>query len=127
MTSSLTPAQLLDVARQLCASSAWSAQPWTTRAVALLVRQAVEMWLAQYWDATAPGVAIASRKAQLLLLNAELPEETAAEAHATWSQLSHACHHRVFDLEPTTGQARQWIAQAERLGEALVRAHARGR
>ena len=85
------------------------------------------MWLAQYWDATAPGVAIASRKAQLLLLNAELPEEAAAEAHATWSQLSHACHHRVFDLEPTTGQALQWIAQAERLGEALSRAHARAR
>lgn len=127
MTSSVTPVQLLEVARQLCASSGWSAQPWTTRAVALLVRQAVEMWLAQYWDATAPGVAIASRKAQLLLLNAELPEEAAAEAHATWSQLSHACHHRVFDLEPTTGQALQWIAQAERLGEALSRAHARAR
>lgn len=127
MTSSVTPAQLLEVARQLCASSGWSAQPWTTRAVALLVRQAIEMWLAQYWDATAPGVAIASRKAQLLLLNAELPEEAAAEAHATWSQLSHACHHRVFDLEPTTGQALQWIAQAERLGEALTRAHARVR
>ena len=68
--------------------------------MALLVRQAVEMWLAQYWDATAPGVAAASRKAQLLLLNDRLPEDAAAEAHATWSQLSHACHHRVFDLEP---------------------------
>jgi hypothetical protein len=85
------------------------------------------MWLSQYWDATAPGVMAASRKAQLLLLNARLPEHAAAEAHATWSQLSHACHHRVFDLEPTTGQALQWIAQAERIGAALMDAHARAR
>lgn len=127
MSASVTPAQLLDVARQLCASPTWSTQPWTTRAVALLVRQAVEMWLAQYWEATAPGVAGASRKAQLLLLNAKLPEEAAAEAHATWSQLSHACHHRVFDLEPTTSQALQWIAQVERIGAALTDAHAHGR
>lgn len=125
MTHSLTPAQLLDVARQLCASPAWSAQPWTTRAVALLVRQALEMWLADYWDATAPGVAGASRKAQLLLLNARLPEDAAAEAYATWSQLSHACHHRVFDLEPSTGQALHWIAQAERTAAALRDANLR--
>jgi hypothetical protein len=125
MSGPLTPAQLLDVARQLCASPAWSAQPWTTRAVALLVRQALEMWLVDYWDATAPGVAGASRKAQLLLLNARLPEEAAAEAYATWSQLSHACHHRVFDLEPSTGQALHWIAQAERIAAALHEANAR--
>lgn len=127
MTSAVTPAQLLEVARQLCETPAWSAQPWTTRAAALLVRQAVEMWLAQYWQATAPGVAVASRKAQLLLLNDALTEDAAAEAHATWSQLSHACHHRVFDLEPTTGQALQWIAQAERLAGALRRAHSETR
>ena len=123
----MTPIQLLDVARQLCASTHWGSQPWTTRAVALLVRQAVEMWLLEYWDATAPRVAGASRKAQLLLLNAQLPEVAAAEAYATWSQLSHACHHRVFDLEPTTAQALGWIAQAERLAVALRDAHARAR
>ena len=127
MSVPVTPAQLLDVARQLCASPAWSVQPWATRAVALLVRQALEMWLAQYWDATAPGVATASRKAQLLLLNAQLPEDAAAQAYATWSQLSHACHHRVFDLEPTTGQAMQWIAQADAVGAALLAAHVRTR
>jgi len=123
MSTSVTPLELLDVARQLCAAPNWNTQPWTTRAVALLVRQAVEMWLAQYWQATAPGVAGASRKAQLLLLNADLPEDAAAQAHATWSQLSHACHHRIFDLEPSTAQALQWIAQVERIGAALQDAH----
>ncbi len=127
MTDDVSPSALLDVARQLCASPTWSAQPWTTRAVALLVRQSLEMWLVQYWDATAPGVAVASRKAQLLLLNADLPEEAAAHAHATWSQLSHACHHRVFDLEPTAGQALQWIVEAEHIGESLRAAHNRSR
>lgn len=125
MSAPVTPVELLDVARQLCASPSWSTQPWTTRAVALLVRQAVEMWLSEYWDATAPGVAVASRKAQLLLLNADLPEDAAAEAYATWSQLSHACHHRVFDLEPTTAQALHWISQVDRLAAALHDAHLR--
>jgi hypothetical protein len=127
MSTPLTPVDLLAVARQLCASPVWSTQPWATRAVALLVRQAVEMWLIEYWDATAPGVAAASRKAQLLLLNANLSEDAAAEAHATWSQLSHACHHRVFDLEPTTAQALHWISQVERLAAALRDAHLRAR
>jgi hypothetical protein len=127
MSAPLTPVELLSVARQLCASPSWSTQPWSTRAVALLVRQSVEMWLIEYWDATAPAVAGASRKAQLLLLNANLPEDAAAEAHATWSQLSHACHHRVFDLEPTTAQALQWIAQVERIGAALHAAHSQQR
>ena len=125
MNGPVTPAVLLEVARQLCASPNWSVQPWTTRAVALLARQAVEMWLLEYWDATAPGVAGASRKAQLLLLNANLPEDAAAEAHATWSQLSHACHHRAFDLEPTTAQVLHWISQVERFGAALRDAHGR--
>jgi hypothetical protein len=127
VSASVTPSDLLDVARQLCATPSWSTEPWATRAVALLVRQAVEMSLVQYWDATAPGVATASRKAQLLLLNATLPEDAAAQAHATWSQLSHACHHRVFDLEPTTDQAVHWISQVERLAAALRDANLQGR
>ncbi len=123
MTTPVTPADLLDVARQLCASSGWNARGWTTRAVALLVRQAVEISLTEYWDATAPAVAAAPRKAQFLLLNHALGADDAAEAHAAWGQLSHACHHRVFDLEPSLDQALRWIAQAERFGESLRAAH----
>ena len=119
MTATVTPDALLDVARQLCASTDWRTSPWATRAVALLVRQAMELWLSQYWEANVPAVAAVSRKSQFLLLTDALPEEAAAIAHATWGQLSHACHHRVFDLEPTVAQSLNWIAQAERFGTAL--------
>ena len=119
MTAQARPSELLDVARQLCASPGLNARGWTTRAVALLVRQAVEIWLTEYWEVTAPAVAAAPRKAQFLLLNHALDADGAAEAHAVWGQLSHACHHRVFDLEPSLDQARRWIDQAERFGQAL--------
>ena len=125
MTTS--PGELLEVARQVCASTELRTSPWATRAVALLVRQAMESWLAQYWEATAPAVAAVSRKSQFLLLTGMLPEDAAATAHATWGQLSHACHHRVFDLEPTMSQSIAWIDAAERFGEALrTAAHAQG-
>lgn len=109
----------MQVARDLCASTHWRMSGWGTRAVALLVRQAVEMWLRDYWETTEPRIARASRKAQFLLLHDTLPSETAAAAHTAWNQLSHACHHRTFDLEPTLGQARTWIAQADAFHAAL--------
>lgn len=124
MSGTTEPAELLDVARRLCASVQWSTTAWATRAVALLVRQSVEMRLAQFWEVNAPGVALVSRRTQFLLLHDCLPSAAVSDAHAAWSQLSHACHHRVFDLEPSLSQARQWIDQAERFGIALRDANA---
>lgn len=127
MSQTADPAELLDVARRLCASVQWSTTAWATRAVALLVRQSVEMRLAQYWEVTSPSVGRVSRRTQFLLLHDRLSSAQVADAHAAWSQLSHACHHRVFDLEPSLSQARQWIDQAERFGIALREANARNR
>ncbi len=123
MTEATDPAQLLDVARRLCASADWSVLPWSTRAVALLVRQSVETWLGEYWAFTSPAMTRSSRRVQFLLLHDRLPSEAVAEAHATWSQLSHACHHRAFDLEPSRDQALRWIAQAERFRDVLLHVH----
>ncbi len=117
------PRELLDVARRLTASTSWNTSFWATRAVALLVRQAVETWLAQYWEATASAVARSPRRAQFLLLHDAIPRDAAAEAYATWGQLSRACHHRTFGLEPSRHEALCWIAQAERFGDALSVAH----
>jgi hypothetical protein len=120
MSGTTTPAQLLEVARTLGASTEWRVSGWATRAV--LVRQAVEMWLVEYWEVTEPAIATSTRKAQFLLLHDSLPSDAAAAAHTAWTQLSHACHHRPFDLEPTLGQAQAWIAQAEAFRDALQHA-----
>lgn len=109
------------MARQLC-TPPWDATPWSTRAAALLTRQAVEFWLADYWTAHEPDVAVVSRKAQLLMLTRDLPEHDAADARALWEQLSRACHHRSFDLDPSIEQALVWISRAEHFGEALLQA-----
>lgn len=122
MTADTTPAQLLEVARALSVSTEWRVTGWATRAVAVLVRQAVEMWLVEYWEVSEPAIAASTRKAQFLLLHDSLPSDAAAAAHTAWSQLSHACHHRAFDLEPTLGQAQAWITQAEAFRDALQQA-----
>jgi len=119
MKRDTTPAELLEVARALSTSTEWRVSGWATRAVAVLVRQAVELWLAEYWEVTEPAIAASTRKAQFLLLHDTLPGEAAAAAHTAWTQLSHACHHRPFDLEPTLGQAQVWISQAEAFRDAL--------
>ncbi len=125
MTGATDPAQLLEIARRLCVSTEWSTLPWSTRAVALLVRQSVETWLGEYWAFTSPVMTTVPRRAQFLMLHDRLPAAAVAEAHGTWSQLSHACHHRVFDLEPSRDQAVRWIEQAERFRDALLDAHHR--
>lgn len=125
MDAPLTPPELLRVARALCESREWQTTFWSTRAVAFLTRQALETWLAEYWAATSPAVAaLRSRRAQFLLLNDRLPPEDVVLGHATWDHLSDACHHKLFELEPSREQAYRWIAQAERFGAALRAAHA---
>lgn len=110
------------MARQLCTTAPWHATPWTTRAAALLTRQAVESWLLDYWTTHDPAVAVVTRKAQLLMLTRDLPSDDAADARALWEQLSRVCHHRSFDLDPSIEQALVWITRAERFGDALLAA-----
>lgn len=119
-----SPSALLQTARALCDAGEWQTTFWSTRAVAFLTRQAMETWLGQYWDATAPTVAaLRSRRAQFLLLHDRLAHEDVVLGHATWEHLSSACHYKLFELEPSREQALRWIAQAERFGAALERAH----
>lgn len=119
-----SPTALLQTARALCDAGEWQTTFWSTRAVAFLTRQAMETWLGQYWAASAPTVAaLRSRRAQFLLLHDRLAHEDAVLGHATWEHLSSACHYKLFELEPSREQALRWIAQAERFGAALERAH----
>ena len=105
-----TPARqlLADVDELLGHASTGTAGLWP-RAAALLTRQALEVAVATFWSATAPGVESCSKKAQLLCLGRYLGDEPLAQrAHVAWSGLSASCHYHVYDLAPTLEELQAW-------------------
>lgn len=96
------------------------------RAVALLARQSLEEALDELWAEVLPGAERASSRAQLLCLPAYLGDEEAAEsaAHA-WSRLSRACHHRIYELAPGSGELERLLAEVRRLIRAVERRRAK--
>jgi hypothetical protein len=85
------------------------------RAAALLIRQALETALDDVWARTAPGVADASARAQLLCLAEYLGDRAlAGEVSVAWAALSRACHHQAYSLPPTAVELGQWIAVVRR-------------
>jgi hypothetical protein len=73
------------------------------QAVALLTRQSLEEAIDELWAETLPAMAATSARAQLLCLGEYLGDEEAAENAAhTWGWLSNVCHHRAYELAPTS-------------------------
>lgn len=86
------------------------------RAVAVLIRQALEGALATLWARKARGLEAAPVTVQLHCLPAYLDDDPlAAEAAYTWSALSAACHHHGYALPPTAVDLAGWLAVTERL------------
>jgi hypothetical protein len=79
------------------------------RAAVLLARQSLEVALATYWSAKAPGVESCSTRAQLLCLGHWLSNERLGRrAHHVWSVLSGASHYHPYDLAPTREELVVW-------------------
>ena len=86
------------------------------RAAALLARQALEQGMDDYWRAAAPRAIGASRRAQLLCLDAFLTdEELVGEVRHAWHGLSRACHHQVYELSPTAIELERWLDAVDAL------------
>lgn len=116
----MTPVDLLDHARRLCGDTSWERAFWTTRAAAILTRQAMEAWLDDYWEATSPGVCrVHSTRARFLLLQARLPPPAPARAFAAWWRLSEACHHYSHEIPPSPQDVLSWVEEAEAFAAAL--------
>lgn len=90
------------------------------RAAALLGRQALEISLARLWTLTAPGLERTSARCQLLCLATLLDDrQLGGRVSATWSGLSRACHHRVYEMPPTASELSGWLATVEELEERV--------
>lgn len=120
MTTTLSPAQLLDEARRLLDHSSRGTVSVWSRAAALLARQALEEALRRFWRTRAPGVEHASMRAQLACLRTYLPaEEVAADVSFAWQALSRATHHHPYELDPTREELQSLLATTDRVIDAV--------
>lgn len=82
------------------------------RAVAVLGRQALERAIDERWDAHEPQMRRVRNQTARLVALRHVPwfdAELAGRAAYTWSALSEACHHHVYDYPPTAGELDRWL------------------
>jgi len=114
MSAPLSPAELLEKARELC----WRADDATAglwpRAAALLARQALEDALDRYWAATKwEDISKCPTATQLACLWQLADRELAELVSSTWAALSSACHIHPYELAPTASELLSWVQAVE--------------
>jgi hypothetical protein len=106
----VTPAELLDAAREMVGRPRPGTAGLWSRAAALLGRQALESALDELWSRTAPGIERASMRCQLLCLPAYVQDaEVVGRAAHAWIALTQACHHHPYELPPTAEELDRWL------------------
>jgi hypothetical protein len=116
----LTAGELLSEARSLLEKPTREAISGWPRAVALLARMALESSLDTYWRAWVPGVQALDMRAQLGCARGYLGPALAGEISYAWSGLSHATHHRPYELDPTVEELRALLLLVERALDAIA-------
>lgn len=97
----MTPAELIDAAERLLNEASPSTVSAWSRAAALLVRQALESTLSDFWRARVPGVERLTMRAQLDSARVFLDPKLGGEISYVWHALSRATHHHPYELDPT--------------------------
>ncbi|MFF0334461.1 hypothetical protein ACFYUM_18030 [Streptomyces fimicarius] len=90
------------------------------RAAALLLRQALERGLDDFWRGVTPDMTRVG-KHRILCLGPYTGRETARRCYLTWSALSTACHYRVHELPPAPTEMQSRLLDVEALLDALDR------
>lgn len=114
-------AELLDLARALCAAPPGALEGRWPRAVALLTRQSLEVTLDDFWAERAPGVGESRAwRPKLLCLDAYLDDhDLGRDLYQTWATLSRACHVHAYEIDPTIDELRRWMDDVAGLRERL--------
>ena len=90
------------------------------RAAAHLCRQALEASLDELWRAKLPEMSDSSMRAQLICLPTYLSDDDSAGHVAyTWSALSNACHHQIYELSPTSTELLSWIETSRQFHDTV--------
>lgn len=93
------------------------------RAAAILLRQHLELALAEHWrNGRYPTMADASLRSQLIALPSFVGDaDLATRVRHVWFRLTRACHDGTYDLQPTASQLRGWadIVEAFEMATAV--------
>lgn len=90
-------------------------------AASLLLRQALEDAIGDYWMKTEAGLADCSGRVQMVALPEYLDNaEAARDVVYCWNRLSHACHHHVYDLPPSEAEFGHYVNVTRRSIEVLT-------
>lgn len=108
-----TPKELLAGADRLLGTATASITGVWPRAVALLLRHALEETLRRYWNLRKPQLAHCPPHAQALCLASYADPDTAHRWSVTWAGLSRACHYHGYELAPTQAELRAWRDDVE--------------
>lgn len=79
----------------------------------MLIRQSLEATLNAFWRTRAPGMQETNWRDRWQCLPAYLGDRPQAlEAEFAWTALSHACHHRAYEVGLTQEELRGHLATA---------------
>ena len=105
---------VLGMAREVVARPEMGLDGVWPRAAAHLCRQALELALEEFWKRRMPELADATLRAQLVCLPLYMRDEKLARSVGyTWSALSHACHHHMYELAPAVSELKAWADTVE--------------
>jgi len=115
------PVELLNIARTLTANADRQLGGTWGLAAALLLRQALEDTLDEFWVSALPGAEACSGRVQLICLPFYLSDKRlAAETASAWSRLSTVCHHSTVEMPPSLVDLDNLAATVERLIAAVT-------
>lgn len=115
------PGMVLDVAASLSGAGGANLGGSWARSAAFLVRQALEQAVEGLYTGPLSGVRSCPPSTQMICLRRYLADRAlAAEVHATWAQLSTACHAHPYELDPALAELQRWIAVVRRLIDATT-------
>ncbi|GGK46623.1 hypothetical protein [Nocardia camponoti] len=103
----------------LLAGSISDADGVWSRAVAWILRLALEQAVDELWGVLAPELMRCPMRAQLLALRAYAGPGTSGEVGALWAALSRAAHHLDYEMAPGITDLRRWRDQTVELVRAL--------
>ena len=123
----MNPTELIAVADGLVTGGHKTRAGGWQRTTAALGRAAIEEALRQYWILREPGMERCSARAQLLCLRVYLGNTDLVRATvAAWLDLSRACHHHPYELNPTAVELHAWLAAARAFALEVARQAAAG-
>ncbi|MFD6388909.1 hypothetical protein ACWF9G_17165 [Nocardia sp. NPDC055029] len=109
----------LEAAEHLLSGAVSDAGGVWSRAVAWILRLALEQAVDELWAQIAPELMRCPMRAQLLALRVYAGPETAGQVGALWAALSRAAHHLDYEMAPSVTDLRRWRDQTADLARSL--------